>query len=70
MKERETIDLIAQGLTNREIADRLNLSTRAIENRRRPALAKMGCDNGTKVAVAVQRMRFARMRDWSKTSPD
>jgi two-component system, LuxR family, response regulator FixJ len=40
--EREVLDLILEGLRNKEIALRLNLSTRSIEDRRARIMKKMG----------------------------
>lgn len=40
-KEREVLDLIAAGMTNRDMADRLGLSVRAIEDRRARLMKKV-----------------------------
>jgi DNA-binding NarL/FixJ family response regulator len=41
-REREILQLIAEGLTSKEIALRLNLSTRTVENHRRQLMDKLG----------------------------
>lgn len=41
-KEREVLDLIAAGRTNREMADGLGLSVRAVEDRRARLMKKVG----------------------------
>jgi FixJ family two-component response regulator len=42
LKEREVLDLIAAGKTNREMADALGLSVRAVEDRRARLMKKVG----------------------------
>ncbi|MEP6799134.1 MAG: LuxR C-terminal-related transcriptional regulator, partial [Lapillicoccus sp.] len=44
-REREVVDLVVAGRTNREIADRLVLSERTVESHVRSALMKRGCRN-------------------------
>ncbi|MCA9142752.1 MAG: response regulator transcription factor [Planctomycetaceae bacterium] len=41
-KEREVLDLVASGKTNKEIAKTLKLSTRAVEDRRSRLMKKLG----------------------------
>ncbi len=50
-KEREVLDLIAAGQTNREIAETLQLSVRAVEDRRARLMRKVGARS---VAELVQ----------------
>ena len=52
-REREVAELVAQGLTNREIADRLFLSERTAQNHLQHVLAKLGLANRSQVAVWV-----------------
>ncbi|MGL6074002.1 MAG: response regulator transcription factor [Fimbriiglobus sp.] len=49
-KEREVLELIAASLTNREIADRLQLSVRAIEDRRARLMKKLGVETPLELA--------------------
>ena len=44
-KEREVLDLVASGHTNKEIADLLQLSIRAIEDRRSRLMKKLGAQS-------------------------
>jgi DNA-binding NarL/FixJ family response regulator len=49
-RELEVMRLVAEGLTNREIADRLVLSTRTIDMHVRSILAKLRCRTRTEAA--------------------
>jgi two-component system response regulator FixJ len=44
-RQREVMDLVVQGLANKEIAQRLNISPRTVENYRAWAMEKMGAGN-------------------------
>jgi DNA-binding CsgD family transcriptional regulator len=60
-REAEIAALIAQGLTNREIADELVLSARTVETHVANAMAKMGFANRSQLAAwAVERGLTAR----------
>jgi DNA-binding NarL/FixJ family response regulator len=54
-REREILELVADGLTNRAIADRLVLSERTIEGHIRSILAKLQLTNRTELAAWVLR---------------
>ncbi|MCU0703242.1 MAG: response regulator [Fimbriiglobus sp.] len=55
-KEREVLDHVVAGRTNREIADALGLSVRAVEDRRARLMRKMGANNLAElVAIAAKR---------------
>ncbi len=56
-REVEVIDLATQGLTNHQIAQRLNLSTYAIKFRLSSAYDKLGVANRTQAAVAYLKLR-------------
>ena len=50
-RERETLMLVAQGLTNREIADRLGYSVGTIKNVVQQVIEKLGVSDRTQAAV-------------------
>jgi DNA-binding NarL/FixJ family response regulator len=50
-REIEVIHLICEELTNKEIADRLNLSTRTVEGYRDKILEKMGARNSAGIVI-------------------
>lgn len=58
-REREVADLVAQGRTNREVADALFLSTKTVETHLRNIFAKLGVSSRTAVASVVERERHA-----------
>ena len=54
-REREVAQLVARGLSNREIAQRLYLSERTIDNHVHHILDKLGFDSRVQVATWVSR---------------
>lgn len=54
-QERRILDLVAEGLTNREIAQRLFLAEKTVRNYVSSVLAKLGMKNRTQVAAYVAR---------------
>jgi two-component system response regulator NreC len=55
-REREVLHLAAEGLTNTEVAARLSLSSRTIENHRANMMRKLGLHNQTElVRYAIKR---------------
>ncbi|HEV8561823.1 MAG TPA: response regulator transcription factor [Actinophytocola sp.] len=56
-QERKILDLIAQGLTNRQIAAQLYLAEKTVKNYVSTMLHKLGFDRRTEAAVYATRMR-------------
>lgn len=56
-RERHVIDLIADGLTNRQIAERLDLAEKTVKNHVSNLLAKLGLERRTQAAVLATKMR-------------
>jgi DNA-binding NarL/FixJ family response regulator len=54
-QERHVLDLLAQGLTNREIGERMHLAEKTIKNYVTALLAKMGMSRRTEAAVYAAR---------------
>lgn len=54
LKEREVLDLILEGHTNREMARELTLSLRAIEDRRSRVMKRMGMSSVVNLVSAVK----------------
>ena len=50
-REREVADLVAKGLTNRELAERLVIAERTAENHVQHILIKLGLSNRSQLAV-------------------
>lgn len=51
LRERQVLDLIADGLTNRQIGDRLGLAEKTVKNYVSELLAKLGMERRTQAAV-------------------
>jgi len=61
LRERQVLELIADGLTNRQIGDRLSLAEKTVKNYVSELLAKLGMERRTQAAVyAAERRRVAR----------
>ncbi|MBA3266589.1 MAG: response regulator transcription factor [Nocardioidaceae bacterium] len=56
-REREVAELVAQGLTNREIAARLYLSERTAENHVQHILTKLDLRNRSQIATWISSRR-------------
>ncbi len=55
-REREVLQLIAEGYTSKEIADALNLSVRTVQNHRTHIMDKLGLhDRGDLIKYAIQK---------------
>lgn len=56
-QERKILDLIAEGLTNREIGERLFLAEKTVKNHVTNVLSKLGVERRTQAAVIASRLR-------------
>lgn len=56
-QERKILDLIAEGLTNRQIGERLYLAEKTVKNHVTNVLAKLGVERRTQAAVIASRLR-------------
>jgi non-specific serine/threonine protein kinase len=55
-REREVADLVAEGLSDKEISSRLVISRRTAESHVAHILTKLGCSSRVKVAIYVARL--------------
>ncbi|GAA0463383.1 MULTISPECIES: response regulator [Streptomyces] len=56
-REREILDLVGEGLTNRQIADRLYLAEKSVKNRISTILSKLKVERRIQAAVIAERVR-------------
>jgi len=56
-QERKTLDLIAEGMTNRQIAERMFLAEKTVKNYVSNLLSKLGMERRTEAAVFAVRMQ-------------
>jgi DNA-binding NarL/FixJ family response regulator len=56
-QERRILDLIAEGLTNRQIAQRIHLAEKTVKNYVSNLLAKLGMERRTQAAVYAARLK-------------
>ncbi|MCU1429587.1 MAG: putative two-component system response regulator [Actinomycetia bacterium] len=59
-QERKILDLIAEGLTNRQIAERIFLAEKTVKNYVSNLLAKLGMERRTEAAVFAARLQDRR----------
>ena len=64
-REREIATLVAQGLSNRQIAERLSLSVRTVENVLYSAYCKLRVKNRTTLALLVTLQSASPLADAS-----
>lgn len=55
-QERRILELVAEGLTNRQIGERLFLAEKAVKNYMSNILAKLGLERRTQAAVFASRL--------------
>jgi Response regulator containing a CheY-like receiver domain and an HTH DNA-binding domain len=51
LRERQALELITEGLTNRQIGDRLGIAEKTVKNYVSSLLAKLGMERRTQVAA-------------------
>jgi DNA-binding NarL/FixJ family response regulator len=59
-REREVLELIGQGLTNRQIGEQMFLAEKTVKNYVSGLLAKLGMERRTEAAVFVARREHDR----------
>jgi non-specific serine/threonine protein kinase len=62
MREREVARLVAAGMTDRQVAEQLGLSTRTVESHLANIRGKLGALNRTQVAGWVSARKAANVR--------
>jgi len=62
-QERKILDLIAEGLTNRQIAERMFLAEKTVKNYVSHLLAKLGMERRTEAAVFATRLQTDKPRE-------
>src|SRR4030095_11258860 len=62
-QERKILDLIAEGLTNRQIAERMFLAEKTVKNYVSPLLAKLRKERRTEAAVFAARLKAEKPSD-------
>jgi DNA-binding NarL/FixJ family response regulator len=62
-REREVLELIGQGMTNRQIGERMFLAEKTVKNYVSGLLAKMGMERRTEAAVFVARREATQSSD-------
>jgi two-component system response regulator DevR len=63
-QERRILDLIGEGLTNRQIGERIHLAEKTVKNYVSNLLAKMGMSRRTEVAAYAARLAERKTHDW------
>ncbi|MFF0012739.1 response regulator [Streptomyces sp. NPDC005374] len=66
-RERRILDLVGEGLTNRQIGERLHLAEKTIKNYVSSLLSKLGMQRRSQAAAYVARMQVERRQDVSRT---
>ncbi len=64
LREREILRLIDDGLSNKEIAQRLSLQTKTVKNHVSNILAKLGVSNRAAAAAALRGSEDPSGRAW------
>jgi DNA-binding NarL/FixJ family response regulator len=59
-REREVLQLVAEGLSNKEVSTRLGISVKTAENHRHNLMRKLGAHNGSDLTREAYRLGFLR----------
>jgi DNA-binding NarL/FixJ family response regulator len=62
-REREVLQLLAEGLSNREISEQLNISVKTVETHRANIMSKLSLDNKTDL------VKYALRKGWATLEP-
>jgi two-component system response regulator DevR len=63
-QERRILELIGEGLTNRQIGERIHLAEKTVKNYVSNLLAKLGMSRRTEAAAYAARLAERKHRDW------
>lgn len=69
-REMEVIKLIAEGLSNKEVADKLFLSTHTVTTHRKNIMAKLGLNNTAGLVLFAVRENLVSPEHFAYTSPN
>ena len=56
-RQREVLELVAEGLTNREVGERLGISQRTVEIHRKDAIIALGVETTVAAVLVLERAR-------------
>jgi len=62
-REREVLQLLAEGFSNKEIAQQLNISVKTVESHRSNMMSKLGVSNKTELVKYAIRKGWARLEE-------
>jgi DNA-binding NarL/FixJ family response regulator len=69
-QERRILALIAEGMTNRQVAEQLHLAEPTVKHYVSSLLTKLGMERRTQAAVLANRLNIARHEDEPSVGPD
>ena len=69
-RECEVVELIVNGLTNKEIADKLHLSTYTVKSHVHNILVKMALNTRVQIAIYARSREYLHKTDGSTTPND
>ncbi len=69
-QERRILDLVAEGLTNRQVAERVGLAEKTVKNYVSNILAKLGLARRAEAAALVARRRGGLAESWQESAAE